>query len=208
MKQIFLTLLLLPLIFLGCKETTTSPIITDIDSIYIDGNSSYSFYSTDKIDLNLTAKVVHTNGSIGDATDSVFWSSSNSSVLVVNKNNITNGIKNSGDADIIIEYKNFRYTIPVHLIALTDFNISAPSQDINSTGVYLLKASGNFEDGTQKLLQTNFVWDNNGSFDINETDYNTTININTTGIYEINATVFPYDDDINKTKTLEYNILE
>ncbi|WP_304544763.1 hypothetical protein [Sulfurimonas microaerophilic] len=204
MKKTLYSSLLLSLLFLGCKETTTAPVITDIDSISIDTGIS-QIYSANQA-VTLSATVLHTDGSSGDATDTVTWSSSDSSIIVASGNSISGGYKNGGDVNITISYRDFEDTLTVNSVKLVDFNISEKNgADVNTTGSYDFQANATYEDNTTGIVYNNIVWDMNNSATYETANGVTKITL-IAGTTEINATVFPDDNETNITKSLIYTI--
>ncbi|WP_428738373.1 hypothetical protein [Sulfurimonas sp.] len=208
MKIQLFSFLLIFSFFVGCKETTTSSVVTDIASISID-NTVTSIYSTDQA-VELSATVTHTNGSTGDATDALTWNSSDSSIIIMSANSIYGGTTNGGDANITASYAQFSDTTSINVIKLTDFNISQVDDtiDINSTGAgsYEFQALASFEDNaTGRVVYNNLTWDMNNSATYSTSNGVTTITF-ITGTTEVNATVFEDDNETNITKTLTFTI--
>lgn len=209
MKKQLLSFLLIFSLFTGCKETTTSPIITDIESISIDSTLT-SIYSTDEA-VEPSAIVTHTNGSMGYiTTDSLTWNSSDSSIIVVSGNSIYGGITNGGDANLTVSYAQFSDTTSINVIKLTDFNISQVDDtiDINTTGAgsYEFQALASFEDNTTgRVIYNNLTWDMNNSATYSTSNGVTTITF-ITGTTQVNATAFADDNKTNITKTLLFTI--
>lgn len=204
MTKTLATALVIPFLFLGCKETTTDPIITDIASIQIDTPSFVTLYPTDK-PVELYASVTHTDGSTGDATKTVTWSSSDTAIISTNNNLVSGGYKNGGDANITISYKVFSDTLQISAAKLQDFNIT--TADINTTGDHPLEAVAQYADGN-RTIYTNILWESNVSTaTFSTTDYITTINIaDYSGDINISATVFAQDNETNITKSVIYTI--
>ncbi|QOP40437.1 hypothetical protein [Sulfurimonas marina] len=204
MKKTLYSSLLLSLLFLGCKETTTAPVITDIDSISIDAGVSQIYSANNAVTLSAT--VLHTDGSNGDATDTVTWISSDSSIVVANGSSISGGYKNGGDVNITISYRDFEDTLTVNSVKLVDFNISEKNgADVNATGDYEFQANATYEDNTTGIIYNNIVWDMNNSATYTTVDGVTTITL-IAGTTEINATVFPDDNETNITRSVSYTI--
>lgn len=202
MKTIIISLFT-ALIFLGCQETTKSPIITDITSIQIDPSIT-TVYPTQQ--TQLLATVTHLDGSTGDATDAVTWDSNDTSILSVDAGLTSGGYKNGGDVNISISYADFEDTITLSVVKLTDFNIT--NADINTSGDHALELTASFEDGNSSIIyeNTNYVkWDANNSATFNTVNGVTTINI-LTGTTEVNATLFYDDNETSITKTATYTI--
>ncbi len=203
MKQNFLfSLLLVALSFTACKETTTEAVVKDIQSINI-VQSPLTLYSTDENSIVLTATATYTNGSVADVTENINWNSSDTSLLQMNKNTISGVYKNGGDANISINYKEFSDSLAVHVVKLSDFNIT--NEDLNTTGQHTLEATGYFEDTTNKVIYKNIVWEANNSAVITTQNGIATIELQN-GVTEVNATVFKTDSDTNITKSVTYTI--
>jgi len=195
------SLFFLAALFLGCEESTTTPAITDIESIKIENNVS-TIYSTDKAQ-ELYATVYHTDGSAGDASDSLTWTSSDSSIATFNLNSVYGGSINGGDVNISISHEHFSDTLALHVIKLVDFSIT--HADINTTGDHPLEATALFEDNASRIIYNNITWEANNSALFTTTNDITTITIEA-GVTELNATVFAEDNETNITKSILYTI--
>jgi len=204
MKKTSFTLFAILTLLIGCKETTTEPVITDTAGVEINTLTT-GFYPTDKA-TSLSATVTHTDNSSGDATLTVKWTSSNSSIITNSENSIVGGYINGGEANITITtYNNtFSDSVTITSIKLTDFEIT--NVDLNTTGEHELEATGTFEDNASRVIYNNITWDANNSatFDTSE-DLVTTITLYA-GVTEVNATLFAYDNDTNITKSVIYTI--
>lgn len=196
-----ISLFILAALFLGCEESTTTPAITDIESIKIENNVS-TIYSTDP-SQELYATVYHTDGSTGDASDSLTWQSSDTSIATLLANRVYGGTKNGGDVNITVSYEHFSDTLPLHVIKLVDFTIS--HAEINTTGEHPLEAIGLFEDNSSRVIYNNISWEANNSALITTNDDITSITISA-GVTELNATLFAEDNETNITKSIIYTI--
>lgn len=195
------TSLLSSILFLGCQENTKEPIITDIQSIHIDTNISY-IYATDT-EISLSATVVHTDNTTGDASEGVLWQSSDSSIASLELNKLSGGIKNGGDVTISINYEDLYDTHSIKVIKLLDFNIS--HGDINTTGEHILEAIGFFEDNSSKKILGNITWDANNSATFREADNLSIIDLKA-GTTHVSAILFADNEDINLTKSVLFTI--
>ncbi len=191
--------ILTALLFISCGENTEAP-LTDVSSIKINELNT-TIYSTDA-PTNLTATVYYEDGTWADATYNVIWNSSDTNVTGVFNGEVTGGNANGGDANITISYQHFSSPPSfVHVIKLTDFNISILNADANVTGTYSLLATATFEDNATKTIVKNIVWDANNSALFTVEDDLVEIEIVSTGDTNITATLF---DDINISKTIIY----
>lgn len=201
-KHLLGSLLVLASVFLGCEENTTEPIITDISSIYIDTNIS-KIYATDPA-ISLSATVIHTDTTRGDASNAVTWASSDPLIASLEENVLTGGVQNGGEVTLSISYEDFDDSISLEVIKLVDFEIS--HNDITTTGEHILEAKGFFEDNTSaRVIAKNISWDANNSATFTTTDNVTTIDIKA-GSTLLKATLFAENDEINITKSVLYTI--
>lgn len=196
-------LLISSLFLISCGENTTSS-LKDIQSIKIN-EANISMYTTDS-STSLTATAIYTDGSTADITKAVAWSASNTNISVSTFGLVSIGSVNSGDTNISISYDTFKdENISIHLIPLTDFNITMVDADVNSTGDYNLLLTGKFEDNATKTIVKNISWDLNNSATVSGEGNTTQIQIVNIGETNITATMFAYDNDFNLTKSIIYS---
>ena len=192
----------LALMLTACGENTTSP-LKDVASIKIN-EANQSMYSTDA-SISLTASVVYDDGSTDDATEYVTWSSSTDKLSVSTLGVVSVGPYNGGDSNITISYQTLTSTpVEIHLIKMTDFNITMLNAENNVTGTYPLLATGIFEDGNNTTIVKNISWDLNNSATVSGEGSTTEVTIAATGDTNITASVFINDNDFNKTETITY----
>ncbi len=150
------------LLFISCDGENTQTPIHDIESIEID-QSSATLYST--LSTSLTATVTYTDGLKEDVTSRVDWISSDRTIVTgvnsgaIIEGELVGGIKNGGDAQVHIEYKDIiSSSIPVHVIKLLDYNIFLLDADANVSGTYNLDATGYFENNSTEKIIHNIAW--------------------------------------------------
>ena len=181
-KSTLLTLLSLMLI--SCGDNTTTPIITDVKSLEIEGGD-IEIYSTDSTPV--VATVTYMDETTDDATLSVKWSS-DFDTLVYDSGKIRGGVDNGGEDTLIAKHKDFNDSIEVKVHKLTEFHISSP--DINTTGEHILQAEGSFDNNeTNRSIVTNIVWSADNDAVISVEDNIVTIEIED-GDTNVTATVF------------------
>lgn len=201
--KLIITILItaLALILSACGESTTSP-LKDVTSIKIN-EVNQSMYSTDA-PLSLSATLTYDDGSTDDATKFVNWSSSTDKLSVSNLGVVSVGSYNGGDSNISISYKTLTaQAVQIHLIKMTDFNISMLNAENNATGTYFLLATGTYEDGNNTTIVKNISWDLNNSATVSGEGNQTKITV-VAGDTNVTANVFTSDNDYNKTKTITY----
>ncbi len=186
MKYYISTLLLpISIFFISCGDNTTTPLIKDINTLFIN-DANITLHSTD-LAYNTTATVVYTDNSTADATEAVLWTSSNSDVLSAYSGALT-PLSNGGNVTITASYEQFSDSKPVQIYALTDYNASFP--DINATGTYVFQAYGNFENGdTNFPIVNNIIWSADNDAVIEVTDGVASITL-VAGDTNVTATVF------------------
>ena len=186
MKKTFYSfLILLSVFFTACGENTKTAVVADIASIEIvEGN--ISIYSTDEA-TDLTAMATYTDSTTAQINDAAIWNNSDYNTLYMYNGSVS-AASNGGSSIVGISSGRFSDEINVSIIKLTDFNIT--NADINSTGSYILEATGTFEDNTSKVIKRNIEWsaDNGAVISVDE-NYVATITI-LTGDTNVTATVF------------------
>lgn len=195
-----LILTLLSLSFISCGESSNRA-IKDITSLHINEPNA-TIYSTDAA-ITLSATLTYSDGSSVDATESIEWSSSDESVVTSSKGSIIGGDANGGDANITASYNSVIYSqaIPVHVIALSDINISLLNAEANTTGTYQLLVNGVFEDATQREVLNHLSYEANNSATLTQEDESFEVSITATGETNITVTLF---EDENLSQTLIY----
>lgn len=201
--QIYKLLILttISLFFIACGESTQKP-LKDVKSLAIN-ESDTSIYSTDAA-VALSATLTYSDNSTVDATNFISWNSSDETIVTSSDGATLSGSANGGDANLTVSYNSGLISDPIniHVIALTDFNITLTDADANTTGEYKIVPMGIFEDNTTRAVVNNTTWDLNNSATITQEDDNSfTLSIIATGETNITLTLF---DDENFTKTLIY----
>jgi len=183
-KDLFL--ILVAVLSFGCGgENTTKPIVTDIKSLTID-NGNIEIYSTDA-PLNLSATVTFLDESTSEANFAT-WTNSDYEVMNINANTLWGGVSNGGEATLGIEFEQFSDSVEVKVHKLTSFFIS--SEDITTTGDFILEAKGNFANGeSNRTIVKNIVWTADNDAKIIVEDDIVTISIES-GDTNVTATVF------------------
>lgn len=201
--KLIITILLttLTLMLTACGEDTSSP-LKDVVSIKIN-EVNQSMYSTDT-SISLSATLTYDDGSTDDATKYVEWKSSTDKLSVSTLGVVSVGPYNGGDSNISISYKTLTDgPVAIHLIKMTDFNITMLNAENNVTGTYSLLATGIFEDGNNTTIVKNISWDLNNSATVSGEGNETQITV-VAGDTNITATVFINDNDYNQTQEIIY----
>lgn len=182
-KIIFISLMMT--LFLGCDtDNTEEPIVTDIGSLSID-NQDIQIYSTDA-PINISASVSLLDGNTEEANFAT-WSNSDYDLIYIYGNTLW-ATSNGGEATLGVEFEQFNDSADVKVYELTSFFIS--SEDITTTGDFVLEAKGNFEDGeTNRTIVKNIVWSADNDAEITVEDDVSTITIYS-GDTNVTATVF------------------
>jgi len=191
MKLLINTILILSaFFFISCNDkNTTTPIVTDIKSLTID-NGNISSYSTDA-PIKVSATVTFMDGTTDTATLAT-WKNSDYEVMSYFENSVWGGRSNGGDANLSIEFDQYTDTIEVNFHKLTSFFIS--SDEITTTGDFILEAKGNFENGeSNRTIVKNIVWTADNGADISVEDDVVTITIES-GDTNVTATMFSETD--------------
>ena len=183
------------LFFISCGDNTTTSLLKEVTNITLNENN-ISIYATDK-DINLTATVFYDDGTSSIASGNMAWSTSDTTILS-NSTATISASKNSGDAEVIIEYQEiFHDSKSVHIKTLESINYSDINLSITDEEqtVYI---SGNFENNeTNKVMQSNLTWSVNENAtlgEVNATAIKLTVNPEATSVI-LTATLFIYTDN-------------
>ena len=185
MKFITNTLLIsLSLLFIACEDSTTTPIVSDVNSLTID-TPNLTIYSTDT-PTPIMATVGYLDGTTADATTDIKWET-DIDVLDYENGTIWGGVDNGGESSLTAVHNDFNDTTNVTVIKLTSFYIAS---NITTTGEHILSAKGNFENNaTDRDIVKNIVWSADNSAFISISNDVVTIDINN-GDTNVTATLF------------------
>jgi len=196
-KKLYTSLILcsLSLWSVGCQESTKTALIPDISSIEITENS-IDLYPIENTTLHATA--YFDNNTTADVTDGVIWSTNDATAVSAIAGSIV-PYTNGGDYSVSIKYDKFSNTKPLHIHTLTSYTVELP--DINATGSYPISALGQFDDDTNRTIQTNIEWiiDNDGSIEVHE-DGNNLITLQS-GDTNITTILF-HDENLTQSRII------
>ena len=198
-----LTLTFFLLFLNSCGENTSTPITTDISDVKIDQSNPTIIYSTDK--FLPTATAYYLDDTQADATNNINWKVSDSTIAYISNDLIVFPLSNDGNVTLTAGYEAYEDSITLDIVGITDLNSSwwISTADRTTTGEYELKADGNYTDGTSNTIKRNISWvssDTNIATISTDESYATTLNILSTGTFEVNATVF--GSSVVKTYTI------
>ena len=203
-----ITLRFLLFLLNSCGENTTAPVTTDVAGMTID-TPTEPLYSTNT--YSPTATSTNDDGEQKDATNNVDWKISDNTLAYISNAITIFPLKNDGNFTLSAGYKSFEYfenNITLDIVGITDLNSTwwISSSDVNETGTYIIKAEGNYTDGTTQTIVRNISWISSNTsvarITIDE-NYVTTLNVIATGDVNITAKLF---NDVNTTKTKSYTI--
>ena len=155
MKIVTSTLLIaMSTLFIACGENTTTPIVSDVNSLKIEAYSS-KIYSTDTPSA-ISATVTYLDGTPIDATLDIKWRT-DIDTLYYENGTIWGGLNNGGTSSLTAIHSDFNDSVEVEVYSLSSFYIS--SDEITTTGEHILSAKGNFEDNaSHRDIVKNIVW--------------------------------------------------
>ena len=193
-----LSLLFIAFVFFGCGQNATNdPLAGEVTSIAVEANQS-SMYGVGHIQMSakafFTLEVPEHN-----VTETVIWSSSNTTIATVNYEGVVTGGSAGGSVAITGSYEQFSDTATVDVVALTAIEIVAPETNLTQEQTLQLHAVGTFEDGAEFNVTDNVVWiftsdyeETNATLEQNGTLYTGDAN----GTLEVNASRYDVNDSI------------
>ena len=197
------------LLLIGCKETTTSPVIKDIQSISIENVPPFIYATRNSVQLKATAH--YDDGSDADITEAAAWrfvGENDYSEATLFYGLITpkqNGDGNGSEAllEFEISYKELADNgslriIPATALTIDDTNIT-DTNNIKVDDNYTFSVDINYSDGTFAKADENhsnsLIWSATGSAEVlNQENGVATIHFTQTGEANISITFHSLSD--------------
>ena len=217
--------LALTFLFLGCgTESDKPPLVPDIASISIQDYATVGYLRSVGQQLDLDGTVLYTDGTSSNTADELNWESNDTSIISVNNGHLTANA-NHGSVSISITYRGkltseSNESKIVEIVPIEDVNISSagdPALDIdysvipahaevNTTGIYPLKAMGTFKDDSNSYDITNNVIWGSGNVTVATVGINTgEITILASGHTDINISLF---NEVNSSLSIDVNLTD
>jgi len=215
--------LALTFLLLGCgSESDKPPLVPEIVSISVEDYASVGYIRSVGDTLDLYGVVLYSDGSSNTTADELTWESNDSAIISVNNGHLTAKL-NHGSVAISINYRDKLFSDTnqskiIQIVPIEDINISSagapvldinysiipPHADINTTGIYPLKAMGAFKDDNNSYDITNNVIWRNGNITVATVGISTgEVTVLASGHTDINISLF---NEVNSTLSIDVNI--
>lgn len=215
--------LALAFLFLGCgSESDEPPLIPEVVAISIQDYESVAYLRSVGHQIDLSGRIVYSDGSSSSTADELTWESNDTTIISVNNGHLTANA-NSGSVSISINYRDKIFSeeneskiiqvIPIEEVNITsveaplldiNYSVIPPHTDINTTGIYPLKAMGYFQDDNESYDITNDIIWLSGNLTVATIGISTgEVEVFASGHTDINISLY---QEVNSTLSIDVNL--